>query len=97
MPRVDLSDLDGPTTENLVDRGGKSYQRWDYGIPAHEIKEEDVQPLIDWFEDQYVGARGQKVQAKGYGGFVVNLTWMITDRHNIRRLGGGGIASERPS
>jgi hypothetical protein len=86
LPNVDLSALDGPTTQNF---GG--YQRWNYGIPTHEISNADVNLLMDWFTGQYPGARAKQVQAKAYqgafGGFVLNLTWMIDDlNHGFRRL-----------
>ena len=86
LPNVNLNDLDGPTTQNF-----NGYQRWNYGIPSHEIRNSDVQLLMNWFTGQYSGARAKKVQAKAYqgefGGFVINLTWMINDpNHGFKRL-----------
>jgi hypothetical protein len=101
LPRVELSELDGPSTEgfllsgekrdlsklardrqeDLIQRKQIKYERWNYGIPKHEIANADVQPLVNWFTQQYPRARAKQVQAKSYGGFVLNLTWMITDKN----------------
>jgi hypothetical protein len=88
LPVIDHSALDGPTTQDVLDNfGNYKWQRWNYGIPAHELKHGDVQHLMDWFKDQYPGATALQLQAKGYGGFVVNLTWLIMDaNHGFRRL-----------
>lgn len=87
LPNINLSDLDGPTTENIKDHGKFKWERWNYGIPKHEIANDGVPQLMDWFQRQYPRARALKVQAKGYGGFVLNLTWMIDDaNHGYKRL-----------
>lgn len=76
------ADLDGPT---VSDDG--NVERWDYGIPTHELISGDTDALIDWFRTQYPGGRGLPVQAKKYKGkknqkfvgFVLNLTYRVRD------------------
>ena len=85
LPRIDLADLDGPTTENLSNAKG-AYQRWNYGVPNHEIEQDGVSHLSDWFTSTFTGGKTLQVQAKNYGGFVLNLTWWATGASGVRRL-----------
>ncbi|MGA7340902.1 MAG: hypothetical protein WBE72_01615 [Terracidiphilus sp.] len=88
-PNINLQEL-----TQMIDNGGL---RWNYGIPNHEITEDHSALLIDWFQGQYVGGRGLKVQSKNYGGFLVNLVWNHTDAHKKNLLFNFHVAIEQQS